>query len=81
VRRILAVTAAFEEPHSNQDINRLLLELGALGLLIVGIAAAIWMIRYSSRHAAPTDGDDGRLDGSGPAVLAEVHALRQRQLA
>src|SRR5260370_10579276 len=25
VRRILAVTAAFEEPHSQQDINRLLL--------------------------------------------------------
>ena len=25
VRRILAVTAAFEEPHSNQDLNRLLL--------------------------------------------------------
>jgi uncharacterized membrane protein (DUF373 family) len=45
VRRILAVTAAFEEPHSNQDLNRLLLELGALGLLIVGIAAAILMIR------------------------------------
>jgi uncharacterized membrane protein (DUF373 family) len=59
VRRILAVTAAFEEPHSNQDLNRLLLELGALGLLIVGIAAAILMIRYSARHAAPTDGDDG----------------------
>jgi Phosphate-starvation-inducible E family len=59
VRRILAATAAFEEPHSNQDLNRLLLELGALGLLIVGIAAAILMIRYSARHAAPTDGDDG----------------------
>ena len=59
VRRILAVTAAFEEPHSNQDLNRLLLELGALGLLIVGIAAAILMIRYSARHAAPTDSDDG----------------------
>src|SRR6201996_4506134 len=57
VRRILAVTAAFEEPHSSQDINRLLLELGALGLLIVGIAAAILMIRYSGRHAAPAGGD------------------------
>jgi uncharacterized membrane protein (DUF373 family) len=57
VRRILAVTAAFEEPHSNQDINRLLLELGALGLLIVGIAAAILMIRYSGRHATSTDGE------------------------
>jgi uncharacterized membrane protein (DUF373 family) len=57
VRRILAVTAAFEEPHSNQDINRLLYELGALGLLIIGIAAAIFMIRYSNRYVAPTDGD------------------------
>jgi hypothetical protein len=57
VRRILMVTAAFEQPHSNQDLNRLLLELGALGLLILGIAAAIFMIRYSARYAAPTEGD------------------------
>jgi hypothetical protein len=33
--------------------------LGALGLLILGIAAAIFMIRYSARHATPTDDDDG----------------------
>ncbi len=36
-----------------------LLELGALGLLVIGIAAAIFMIRYSARHAAPTGGGDG----------------------
>ena len=41
------------------QLNRLLLELGALGLLVVGIAAAIFMIRYSARRAAPTDSDDG----------------------
>ncbi|MBV8860840.1 MAG: hypothetical protein JO082_02505 [Mycobacterium sp.] len=57
VRRILMVTAAFEQPHSDQDLNRLLLELGALGLLIIGIAAAIFMIRYSARRTAPTDDD------------------------
>jgi hypothetical protein len=57
------VTAAFEEPHSNQDLNRLLLELGALGLLIIGIAAAIFMIRFSARRAAPTDSDDADLTG------------------
>ncbi|MFZ0906843.1 MAG: hypothetical protein WAN71_23815 [Mycobacterium sp.] len=59
VRRILMVTAAAEQPHSSQDMNRLLLELGALGLLVIGIAAAILMIRYSARHAPPTEGDDG----------------------
>jgi uncharacterized membrane protein (DUF373 family) len=59
VRRILIVTAATEQVHSDQQLNRLLLELGALGLLIIGIAAAIFMIRYSARHVPPTDDDDG----------------------
>jgi hypothetical protein len=36
-----------------------LFELGALGLLIIGIAAAIFMIRYSSRRAAPTHREEG----------------------
>jgi uncharacterized membrane protein (DUF373 family) len=57
VRRILMVTAAAEQPHSNQELNRLLLELGALGLLVIGISAAIFMIRYSARRGTPTDGD------------------------
>ena len=59
VRRILIVTAATEQVHSDQQLNRLLLELGALGLLVIGIAAAIFMIRYSSRRPALTHGEDG----------------------
>jgi uncharacterized membrane protein (DUF373 family) len=52
VRRILIVTAAFEQPHSKEELTRLLLELGALGLLVLAIAAAIFMIRHSARHGA-----------------------------
>jgi uncharacterized membrane protein (DUF373 family) len=59
VRRILMVTAAAEQPQSNQALNRLLLELGALGLLVIGIAAAIFLLRFSVRHPAPSDGGDG----------------------
>jgi uncharacterized membrane protein (DUF373 family) len=58
VRRILMVTAAAEQPHSSQDMNRLLLELGALGLLVIGIVAAIFLLRFSARRPAPTDSDD-----------------------
>src|ERR1700719_752900 len=58
VRRILIVTAATEQVHSDQQLNPLPLELGALGLLVIGIAAAIFMIRFSSRRAAPTGGAD-----------------------
>jgi uncharacterized membrane protein (DUF373 family) len=54
VRRILIVTAASEQVHSDKELDRLLFELGALGLLVIGIAAAIFMIRYSSGRAAPT---------------------------
>lgn len=50
VRRILIVTAAFEQPRSHEELNHLLLELGALGLLVLAIAAAIFMIRYSARR-------------------------------
>jgi hypothetical protein len=28
-------------------------------VLVIGFAAAIFMIRYSARHAAPTGGGDG----------------------
>ena len=59
VRRILIVTAATEQVHSDKELNRLLLELGALGLLVIGIAMAIFMLRFSGRRAAPTAGDDG----------------------
>ena len=59
VRRILIVTAATEQVHSDKDLNRLLLELGALGLLVIGIAVAIFLVRFSTRRAAPTDAHDG----------------------
>ena len=59
VRRILIVTAATEQVHSDKELNRLLLELGALGLLVIGIASAIFMIRYSSRRAMPTHAEGG----------------------
>src|SRR6202451_3222148 len=46
VPRVLLVPATTARVHSDRQLNRLLLELGALGLLIIGIAAAIFMIRY-----------------------------------
>ncbi|EUA23295.1 phosphate-starvation-inducible PsiE family protein [Mycobacterium xenopi] len=57
VRRILIVTAAFEQPQSDQELNRLLLQLGALGLLVLGIAVAIFMIRCRP-SAPPLSGPD-----------------------
>jgi uncharacterized membrane protein (DUF373 family) len=57
VRRILIVTAASEQVHSDKELDRLLFELGALGLLIIGIAAAIYMIRCSARHTSQTHDD------------------------
>jgi Tfp pilus assembly protein PilN len=36
------VTAALEQPQSNEALNRLLLQLGALALLVLAIAAAIF---------------------------------------
>ena len=59
VRRILIVTAQTEQVHSDKQLNRLLLELGALGLLVIGIAAAIFMIRVSTKRVAHADSDDG----------------------
>jgi uncharacterized membrane protein (DUF373 family) len=53
VRRILIVTAQTEQVHSDKQLNRLLLELGALGLLVIGIAVAIFLVRTSSRHGQP----------------------------
>jgi uncharacterized membrane protein (DUF373 family) len=52
VRRILIVTAAFEEPQTDAALTRLLLELGALALLVLSIAAAIFLIRYSGQKSA-----------------------------
>ena len=50
IRRVLIVTAQLEQPQSDQALNRLLLQLGVLGLLVLAIAAAIFMIRYSARQ-------------------------------
>jgi hypothetical protein len=44
--------------HSDKELDRLLLELDALGLLVIGIAAAIFMIRYSARRGSQRDGDN-----------------------
>jgi uncharacterized membrane protein (DUF373 family) len=56
VRRILIVTAQTEQVHSDKELNRLLFELGALGLLVIGIAVAIFLVRASSRRALEADG-------------------------
>lgn len=53
VRRILIVTAAFDQSPSENALNRLLFELGALGLLVLAIAAAIFLVRFSARHRNP----------------------------
>jgi uncharacterized membrane protein (DUF373 family) len=52
VRRILIVTAEFEQPQTDAQLNNLLLELGMLGVLVLGLAAAIFLIRRSSRRRA-----------------------------
>jgi uncharacterized membrane protein (DUF373 family) len=52
VRRILIVTAEFEQPQEDGELVRLLLELGTLALLVLSMAAAIVMIRHSAAKAA-----------------------------
>lgn len=51
VRRILIVTATFEQPLSNDELFNLLLELGMLGVLVLGLALAIFLIRRSSKRS------------------------------
>jgi uncharacterized membrane protein (DUF373 family) len=53
VRRILIVTAEFEQPQNDDELVRLLLELGMLGVLVLGLATAIFLIRRSSGRGAP----------------------------
>lgn len=48
VRRILIVTAEFEQPQTDEQLFNLLLELGMLGILVLALAAAIFLIRHSS---------------------------------
>ncbi|MGQ0773501.1 MAG: phosphate-starvation-inducible PsiE family protein [Pseudonocardiales bacterium] len=53
VRRILIVTAEFEQPQTDAQLNSLLLELGMLGVLVLGLATAIFLIRRSSARGSP----------------------------
>ena len=55
VRRILIVTAASEQVHSDKELDRLLFELGAPGLPVIGIAVAIFMTRRSTPRPSPGD--------------------------
>lgn len=52
VRRILIVSAKFEQPQTPIELRNFLLELGMLGVLALGLAAAIFLIRRSSGSAA-----------------------------
>jgi uncharacterized membrane protein (DUF373 family) len=67
VRRILIVAAEFEQPRSDQELTRLLLELGALALLVLAIAAAIFLIRCS---AGKFVGAPPQTDGQPPSRRA-----------
>lgn len=58
VRRILIVTAAFEQSPAGDELNRLLYELGALSLLVLAIAAAIFLLRYSARYKSPQSAEE-----------------------
>ena len=51
VRRILVVTARFDQPQPNDRLDRLIVELGVLGLLVLAIAAAIWFVHISGNAA------------------------------
>lgn len=55
VRRILIVTAKTEQVQTDKELDRLLFELGALGLLVIGIAVAIFLVRSSTRRAQPNN--------------------------
>lgn len=65
IRRVLIVTAELEHPQTDQALNRLLLQLGALGLLVLAIAAAIFMVRYSARPSVSA-GDHPTGEGQQP---------------
>jgi uncharacterized membrane protein (DUF373 family) len=52
VRRVLIMTAEFEQPQTDARLNNLLLEPGMLGVLVLGLAAAIFLIRSSSGRRA-----------------------------
>ena len=52
VRHILIVTAELEQPQSDEAMNRLMLQLGVLGLVVLAIAVAIFMVRCSGREAS-----------------------------
>jgi uncharacterized membrane protein (DUF373 family) len=54
VRRILIVTAEFERgPQTGRAATNLLLEFGVLGLLVPGLAIAVFLVRRSRRGWPP----------------------------
>lgn len=52
VRRILIVTAEFEQPTPQTELMNLLWELGLLGLLALALATAIFLVRLSAAKQA-----------------------------
>ena len=52
VRHILIVTAELEQPKPAEALNRLMIQLGVLGLVVFAIAIAIFMVRCSGREAS-----------------------------
>jgi uncharacterized membrane protein (DUF373 family) len=58
VRRILIVTARFEQPQTNDRLDRLMVELGVLGLLVLAIAAAILIVRISGTKVSQRQAAD-----------------------
>ena len=55
VRRILVLTAEFERgPHTGRAATNLLLEFAVLGLLVPGLATAVFLVRRSRASVART---------------------------
>ncbi len=57
VRRILLVTAEFEKPRPEGELINLLYELGMLGILVLALAVAIFLIRHSAAKTAAVSQD------------------------
>jgi hypothetical protein len=52
VRRILIVTAEFEKSQPAGEAINLLYELGMLGVLVLALAVAIFLVRHSAAKSA-----------------------------
>lgn len=51
IRRVLIVTAEFEQSPSRDDVDRLLFELGGLSLMVLAMAVAVFILRYSAKDS------------------------------